>query len=206
MAKAFTLNHVTGPGFVLTAWTLISWDRWSALAKAERTSSQSIWATTVKLCKDALTRGSPEMWLLSAPLGFFQPWDSDFRICFYSPARLLYWFEYIWGYFSSSKVIQRQPPHLPMELSVGTVDWLIERLTRRLRDSLCSIDAPKHVYHCVCRSKMTLLFPHLCKYSCKKWCTASRSSPRVETRELTPSGLAYLTHPLRNFNTRFQAS
>lgn len=133
------------------------------------------------------------------PLGFSQPWDSDFRICFYSPARLLYWSEYIWGYFSSSKVIQRQPPHLPMELSVGTVDWLIERLTRRLHDSLCSIDAPKHVYHCVCRSKMTLLLLHLCKYSCKKWCTASRPSPRVETRENTPSGLACLHTPFTEF-------
>lgn len=35
--KAFTLNHVTGPGFVLTAWTLRC-----ALRKTERTSSQSM--------------------------------------------------------------------------------------------------------------------------------------------------------------------
>lgn len=135
------------------------------------------------------------------PLGFSQPWDSDFRICFYSPARLLYWSEYIWGYFSSSKVIQRQPPHLPTELSVGTVDWLIERLTRRLHDSLCSIDAPKHVYHCVCRSKMTLLLLHLCKYSCKKWCTASRPSPQSGDKRAHTLWLSMPPHTLYRIST-----
>ena len=118
----------------------------------------------------------------------FQPWDSDFRICFYLPAWLLYWPEYIWGYFSSSKVIRRQPLHLPKELLVGSMDWLIVGLTRMLHDSLCSIDAPKHVYHCVCCSKVTVI-SHLCKYSCKKMMHGQPSLPWSVDREHTPSGL-----------------
>lgn len=72
---------------------------------------------------------------------------------------MLYWPGSRWAYFSSSKPTWRQPLSLPKELLVGSMDWLIVELCCVEHDSRGSVDAPKHVYHCVCCSKMTLLFP-----------------------------------------------
>lgn len=110
---------------------------------------------------------------------------TDFRICFYSPAWLLYWPEYIWGFFSSSKVIWRQPHHLPKELLVGSVNWSTVELTCMLYDSLCSIDAPKHVYHHVCCSKMTLLFPTCANTTVKNDAWPAIPSPECRQRAHT---------------------
>lgn len=116
--------------------------------------------------------------------------ETDFRICFYPPAWRLYWPDYIWGCFSSSKVILRQPLHLPKKLLMGSMDWLMVGLTCMLHDSLCSIDTPKHVYHCVCCSKMTLLFPTCANTAVKKWCMASIPSQECRQRAHT----LWLTH------------
>ena len=132
--------------------------------------------------------------------------ETDSRICFYLPAWLLYWPEYIWGYFSSSKVIRRQPLHLPKELLVGSMDWLIVGLTRMLYDSLCSVDAPKHVYHCVCYSKMTLLFPTCANTAVKNDAWPAIPSPecRQKAHTLWLNTPKRHTHPLLNFNTHFK--